>query len=92
MNRLGPLCCAGHRQPAAGVGNSMGAIQIVVVLVLLAIVGSLGTALYFLATGQEGSDKLFRSLAIRVGLSVALFALLMLAWRLGWIHPHAPGR
>jgi len=70
----------------------MGAIQIVVIVVLLAIVGSLGTALYYLATGQEGSNKLFRALAIRVGLSVALFALLMLAWRLGWIHPHAPGR
>jgi hypothetical protein len=48
-----------------------GAIQIVAVLVLLAIVDSLDTALHFLATGQEGSDKLFRPLAIRVGLSVA---------------------
>jgi len=70
----------------------MGAIQIVIIVVLVAIVASLGTALYFLATGQEGSERLFRSLAIRVGLSVALFALLMLAWKLGWIHPHAPGR
>jgi hypothetical protein len=25
---------------------------------------------------------------LRIGLSVALFVLLMLAWRLGYIHPH----
>jgi hypothetical protein len=29
-----------------------------------------------------------RSLTLRIGLSVALFVLLMLAWRFGLIHPH----
>ena len=28
-----------------------------------------------------------RALAVRVGLSVALFLLILLAWKLGWIHP-----
>jgi hypothetical protein len=29
-----------------------------------------------------------RALTIRVGLSILLFALLLLAWSLGWIQPH----
>jgi len=63
-------------------------IKLVVFLVLAAIVVSLGVALYHLATGHGDSGKLVRSLTLRVGLSVALFVLLMLAWRFGLIHPH----
>jgi hypothetical protein len=33
-----------------------------------------------------------RALTLRVGLSVALFLLLMLAWRAGLIEPHGVGR
>lgn len=66
----------------------MDPIKLVVFLVLAAIVVSLGVALYHLATGRGDSGKLVRSLTLRVGLSVALFVLLMLAWRFGLIHPH----
>ena len=63
-------------------------IKPLVVVVLIAIVASLGTALYHLATDQDGSSKLLRSLTVRVALSVALFLLLMIAWWLGLIRPH----
>jgi Flp pilus assembly protein protease CpaA len=63
-------------------------IKLVVFLVMAAIILSLGVALYHLATGRGDSGKLLRSLTLRIGLSVALFALLMLAWRFGLIHPH----
>jgi hypothetical protein len=63
-------------------------IKLVVFLVLAAIVVSLGVALFHLATGRGDSGKLVRSLTLRIGLSVALFVLLMLAWRFGLIHPH----
>jgi hypothetical protein len=63
-------------------------IKLVVFLVLAAIVVSLGVALYHLATGRGDSGKLVRSLTLRIGLSVALFVLLMLAWWFGLIHPH----
>ena len=66
----------------------MDPIRLVVFLVLAAIVVSLGVALYHLATGSGESGKLLRSLTVRIGLSVALFVLLMLAWRFGLIHPH----
>ena len=63
-------------------------IKLAVVLVLGAIVVSLGVALYQLATGKGDSSAMLRSLTVRIGLSVALFLLLMVAWRLGWISPH----
>jgi hypothetical protein len=70
----------------------MGLIRIGVFLVLAAIIASLGVALYHLASNRGSGDKLLRSLTIRVVLSVALFLLLMLAWRFGLIRPHGLGR
>ncbi|HKS56785.1 MAG TPA: twin transmembrane helix small protein [Steroidobacteraceae bacterium] len=55
---------------------------------LLAIVLSLGSALLHLVRDKGESQKMARALTIRVGLSVLLFVLLMVAWWLGWIQPH----
>jgi hypothetical protein len=63
-------------------------IRVAVIVVLVAIVASLGVALYHLATDRGESKKLVQSLTVRIALSVVLFLLLMLAWRLGLIHPH----
>jgi len=63
-------------------------IRVAVIVVLVAIVASLGVALYHLATDSGESKKLVHSLTVRIVLSVALFLLLMLAWRFGLIHPH----
>ena len=67
-------------------------IRVLVIAVLIAIVGSLGSALFHLSRGGQGNEeesrKLARALTLRIGLSLALFALLMLAWYLGLIVPH----
>jgi len=63
-------------------------IRILVVGVLLAIIASLGTALYHLASGRGDSQKMVRALGVRVALSIALFVLLIVAWRVGLIAPH----
>jgi hypothetical protein len=56
---------------------------------LAAIVASLGSGLFHLSRGRpEDSQKLARALSIRIGISLALFALLMLAWHFGLIEPH----
>jgi hypothetical protein len=68
--------------------EAMELIRVAVVVVLAAIVASLGVALYHLATDRGESRKLVHSLTVRIALSVLLFLLLMLAWRLGLIHPH----
>ena len=66
----------------------MDGILFLVVVALIAIVASLGTALYHLASGRGDSQKMVRALAIRVALSIALFVLLLFAWRSGLIVPH----
>ena len=64
--------------------------KIVVLIALAAIVASLGSALYHLSRGtQQDSAKLVRALTIRIALSIALFALIMIAWYAGLITPHS---
>jgi hypothetical protein len=56
---------------------------------LLAIVLSLGSALVSLVRNKGESSRMVQALTLRIGLSVLLFVLLLVAWRLGWIEPHA---
>lgn len=66
-------------------------VKILVLLGFLAIVASLGSALFFMMrTGHDDAasgKRMARALAWRVGLSVVLFACLLLAWKLGYIQP-----
>ena len=65
-----------------------------VVAMLLLILISLGKALYHLTSSKpEDSSKMVKALAWRIGLSVALFVLLLVAYYCGWITPAhvAPG-
>lgn len=62
--------------------------DVLIVVMLIAIVGSLGHALFTLSSGPSDSTRMVRALTIRIGLSVALFAFLMIGWYLGLIQPH----
>ena len=71
----------------------MDVIKILIIVTLFAIVISLGSALFHLSKGKGDSKKMARALTIRVGLSVLLFILLMVAWYNGLISPTGmPGR
>jgi hypothetical protein len=70
----------------------MDAFRLVVFVLLAAIVSSLGVGLYHLSSGKGDSKKMLRALTFRIVLSIVLFVLLMLAWRLGWISPNGYGR
>jgi pilus assembly protein TadC len=64
--------------------------RLIVIVGLIAIVASLGSALFHLSRGTpEDSGKLARALTVRIGLSLALFVLLLLAWYFGLITPHS---
>ena len=52
---------------------------------LILIVFNLGSALFYLVRGKTTNPKVIRNLTLRVGLSVALFLMLMVSFRLGWI-------
>ena len=67
-------------------------LKIAIFVVLAAIVLSLGSALYHLATGKGDSNMMMRSLTVRISLSVLLFILIMVGWKVGLIHPHGIGR
>ena len=56
-----------------------------VIFMLLTVIASLGSALFFLFRDSGNSSRMLRSLAIRVGLSMALFIFLMLGYRFGVI-------
>jgi hypothetical protein len=65
-------------------------VWLLVLVCFVAIVASLGSALYHLSRGTpEDSARLSRALTVRITLSLVLFALLMLAWHFGLIAPHA---
>jgi Protein of unknown function (DUF2909) len=63
-------------------------IPVLVIGVFIAIVASLVSALRHLTRGAGDSRRMVRALTWRIGLSVALFVLLMLAWYFGLIAPH----
>ena len=62
--------------------------KILVIAVFIGILAALGSALYQLSRKGGDSKKMIRALAIRVGLSIALFLLLMILWYFGIITPH----
>ncbi len=61
--------------------------KIVVAIAFLLIVASLGSALVFLMRDKGRSNRTVHALALRVGFSVVLFLLILLAHWLGWIQP-----
>ncbi|HEY7674558.1 MAG TPA: twin transmembrane helix small protein [Burkholderiales bacterium] len=59
--------------------------KIVVIVFFVAIVASLGSALFFLVTDRGQSKRTVKALAFRVGLSLTLFLLLMAGYYFGLI-------
>ena len=60
----------------------------VIVAILLGILTSLGMALFHLVRGRGSSERTARALTIRIGVSIALFALLLVLGATGVINPH----
>ncbi|MES2500353.1 MAG: twin transmembrane helix small protein [Pseudomonadota bacterium] len=60
-------------------------IKIAVVLVLIIILGSLFSALFFLNKDKSGSERTVKALTVRIGLSIALFIGLLIAGSFGLI-------
>ena len=69
----------------------MDLLQFAVPLILLGIIGSLASALFFLVKDKQDSKRTVRALTLRVGLSVSLFVLLLVAYYMGLIQPRTLG-
>lgn len=60
----------------------------VIIFVFILIIASLGMALKYLFTDGERSSRTIKALTLRIGLSLALFFLLLLGYQAGILHPH----
>ncbi len=61
--------------------------KILVAIAFLLIIGSLGSALFFMMRDKGKTNRTVHALAMRVGLSISLFLLLLLSYKMGWIAP-----
>lgn len=63
----------------------------IIAIAFVCILGALGLAgVFMMRDGRDGKSKggnMMRALAVRVALSVLLFACVLLSWWMGWIHP-----
>ena len=62
--------------------------KIILVVLLMAIVASLFSGLFFLIKDESRQRRTLTALKIRVGLSIALLLFLALAFSQGWLQPH----
>ena len=62
-------------------------VKVIIVIFLLVILYSLGSALYYLVC-DHNDTRTIKALTWRITLSFILFILLFIAYALGWIHPH----
>jgi succinate dehydrogenase/fumarate reductase cytochrome b subunit len=58
---------------------------------LILIVWNLGAGLYYLLVDKGQSKRTVNALSRRIGLSIALILLVVLAIKMGWIVPHGVG-
>jgi len=65
------------------------AIKILIILFLVTILYSLGSALVFLVKDHGEGDRTVNRLTWRIGLSLVLFLFLWGAYQLGWIEPNS---
>jgi hypothetical protein len=59
--------------------------RIVVILFIIVILASLGSALYYMVRDRGTTERTAKALTIRIALSIALFLLLMIGFQTGLI-------
>lgn len=63
--------------------------RIVIVIALIGILFSLGSALFYLMRDKGTTNRTVNALTIRVGISVALFLFILFSYWMGWIAPRS---
>lgn len=62
--------------------------RIIVIIFIIIILGSLGSALYYMVKDRGTGERMVKALTIRIVLSIVLFLLLMLGFYTGLITSH----
>ena len=86
-----PALPRAQHDPLAVAESSM---KIVILMALAGVLVALASAGFFMLrksdesqTGGRRDKRMARALALRVGLSIALFLFILVAWKMGWIAP-----
>ena len=66
---------------------SLTLIKVIVIVMLLVIVGSLFSGLFFLYKDQGQGTRMAKALTVRISVSISLFLLLMAGFYFGIIPP-----
>lgn len=64
--------------------------KLVILVGFIGILGALAAAGFFMlrkGRGDKRSPHMARALAVRVGVSVLLFLIILFCWWMGWIEP-----
>ena len=61
--------------------------KIFIAIAFVLIIGALGSALFFVMRDKGRTNRAVNALAMRVGLSITLFLILLGAYEMGWIAP-----
>ncbi len=70
----------------------MSGVKWLVLVIFFLIVLSLVSAMVQLVHDYKGETRrMVRALTVRIGLSILLFIVLWMTWKMGWIEPHAVG-
>ncbi|MCX7227722.1 MAG: twin transmembrane helix small protein [Burkholderiales bacterium] len=59
--------------------------KIVIAIAFLLIIGSLGSALFFMMRDKGKTRNTARALGFRVGFSILLFLFILVSHQMGWI-------
>ena len=62
--------------------------KIIAILLLLIIIASLISAMFFLVRDKGASERMVKSLTLRIALSIFLFLLLIFGHLTGLVRPH----
>lgn len=62
-------------------------VKAVIIFFLLVILYTLGSSFFFMAKDKRQSDRMFKRLKWRIGLSIFLLLVIYAMFLLGWIHP-----
>ncbi|EGF33341.1 putative transmembrane protein [Oxalobacteraceae bacterium IMCC9480] len=61
--------------------------KILIAIGFILIIGSLGSAFVFLMKDKGKTNRTVYALAMRVGFSIAMFVMLLVSYKMGWIQP-----
>lgn len=61
--------------------------KLIVILLLIAILASLGSALYYLVVDRGHGERVLRALTVRIALSIGLVLLLIIGLATGFLVP-----